>query len=54
MMKFANLRENRENGKRWESIELIGKLTAFFAASGVQLAQPNSGLSHFRRAAFSA
>jgi hypothetical protein len=26
----------------------------FFAASGVQLAQPNSGLFHFRRAAFSA
>ena len=25
----------------------------FFAASGVQLAQPNSGLFHFRRAAFS-
>jgi hypothetical protein len=25
-----------------------------FAASGVQLAQPNSGLFHFRRAAFSA
>jgi hypothetical protein len=26
----------------------------FFAVSGVQLAQPNSGLFHFRRAAFSA
>jgi hypothetical protein len=26
----------------------------FFAASGVQLAQTNSGLFHFRRAAFSA
>ena len=26
----------------------------FFAASGVQLAQSNSGLFHFRRAAFSA
>jgi hypothetical protein len=26
----------------------------FFAASGVQLAQPNRGLLHFRRAAFSA
>ena len=25
----------------------------FFAASGVQLAQPTSGLFHFRRAAFS-
>jgi hypothetical protein len=26
----------------------------FFAASGVQLAQPTSGIFHFRRAAFSA
>jgi hypothetical protein len=36
------------------SYRLIGTLTAFAAASGVQLAQPNSGLFHFRRAAFSA
>ena len=34
--------------------KLIGKETGrFFAASGVQLAQPTSGLFHFRRAAFS-
>ncbi len=33
--------------------KVIGKLTAFFAASGVQLAQPTSGLFHFSRAAFS-
>jgi hypothetical protein len=32
---------------------LIGKLTAFFVASGVQLAQLTSGQFHFRRAAFS-
>ncbi len=32
---------------------LIGKLTAFFAASGVQLVQSTSGLFHFRRAGFS-
>jgi hypothetical protein len=33
--------------------KLIGKLTAFFAASGVELAQSNtSGQFHFRRAAF--
>jgi hypothetical protein len=30
------------------------KTDRFFAASGVQSAQPNSGLFHFRRAAFSA
>jgi hypothetical protein len=35
------------------SYKLIGKLIAFFAASGVQLAQSTSGLFHFRRAAFS-
>ena len=35
------------------SYRLIGKLTAFFAASGVQLAQSTSGQFHFRRAAFS-
>ncbi len=35
------------------SYRLIGKLTAFFAASGVQLAQFTSGQFHFRRAAFS-
>jgi hypothetical protein len=35
------------------SYRLIGKLTAFFAASGVQLGQPNSGLLHFLRAVFS-
>ncbi len=29
------------------------KLATFFAASGVQLAQPTSGFFHFRRAAFS-
>jgi len=31
----------------------IGKLTVFFAGSGVQVEQPTSGLFHFRRAAFS-
>jgi hypothetical protein len=36
------------------SFRIIGKLTAFFAASGVQLAQLNSGTFHFRLAAFSA
>jgi hypothetical protein len=36
------------------SYRLIGKLTAFFAASGVQSAQSTSGgFFHFRRAAFS-
>jgi hypothetical protein len=36
------------------SYRIIGKLTAFFASSGVQLAQTNpSGQFHFRRAAFS-
>ena len=37
------------------SYRLIGKLTAFFAASGVQSAQSNLGSSyfHFRRAALS-
>ena len=35
------------------SYRLIGKLTAFFAASGVQLAQTQRGMFHFRRAAFS-
>ena len=35
------------------SYKLIGKLTAFFAASGVQLAQDNRGGFHYRRAAFS-
>jgi hypothetical protein len=38
----------------FSSYRLIGKLTVFFAASGVQLAQPNSGLFHFLRAEFSA
>ncbi len=36
------------------SYRFIGKLTSFFTTSGVQLPQPNSGLFHFRRAAFSA
>jgi hypothetical protein len=31
---------------------LIGKLTAFFPASGVQSAYPTSEFFHFRRAAF--
>ena len=35
------------------SYRLIGKLTAFFAASGVQLTQSNRGQFHYRRAAFS-
>jgi hypothetical protein len=35
------------------SYRLIGKLTAFFTASGVQFAQPNSGLLHFLRSVFS-
>ena len=35
------------------SYRLIGKLTRFFAASGVQSAQSASGFFHFRRAAFS-
>jgi hypothetical protein len=35
------------------SYKLIGKLTSFFAISGVQLEQTNSGLFHFHRAAFS-
>ena len=35
------------------SYRLIGKLTAFFAASGVQSAQSDRGQFHFRRAAFS-
>jgi hypothetical protein len=34
------------------SYRLIGKLTDFFTASGVQSAQFNSGQFHFRRAAF--
>ena len=33
--------------------KLIGKLTAFFASSGVQLAHSNSGLFHYRRVVFS-
>jgi hypothetical protein len=33
--------------------KLIGNLTAFFAASGVQIPQPSSGFFHFRRASFS-
>ena len=32
---------------------LIGKLTAFFVATGVQLAQTDRDKFHFRRAAFS-
>jgi hypothetical protein len=36
------------------SYMLIGKLTVFFSGSGVQLALPNRGLFHYRRAAFSA
>ena len=35
------------------SYRLIGKLTAFFAASGVQSTQFDRGYFHFRRAAFS-
>jgi hypothetical protein len=35
------------------SYKLIWKVTAFFAASGVHLAETNSGLFHFRRVAFS-
>ena len=35
------------------SYRLIGKLTAFFAASGVQLAQSTSGHFQYKRAAFS-
>jgi hypothetical protein len=35
------------------SYRLLGKLTAFFAASGVQLAQSNSELFHFRRTTLS-
>ncbi len=34
------------------SYRIIGKLTAFFAASGVQPAQTQRGMFHFRRAAF--
>jgi hypothetical protein len=34
------------------SYSLIGKLTAFFTDSGVQLAQSNRDQFHFRRAAF--
>jgi hypothetical protein len=33
--------------------KLIGKLTRFFAASGVQLAHSTSGQFHYRRVAFS-
>jgi hypothetical protein len=33
--------------------KLSGKLTAFFAASGVQLAESNRGQFHYRRTAFS-
>jgi hypothetical protein len=33
------------------SYRLIGKLTAFFAASGFQLARHGRGQFHFRRAA---
>ena len=36
------------------SYRLIGKLTAFLAASGLQLAQTDRDQFHFRRAAFSA
>jgi hypothetical protein len=36
-----------------EAYRIIGKLTRFFPASGVQFAQPNRGLFHFRREAFS-
>jgi hypothetical protein len=35
------------------SYRLIGKITVFFAALGVQLVQTNCGLFHFRRPAFS-
>jgi hypothetical protein len=35
------------------SYRLIGKLTAFFAASGVQLTQHDRGLFYFRRKVFS-
>ncbi len=35
------------------SYRIIGKLTVFFADSGVQLPEQNRGLFHFLRAAFS-
>ena len=35
------------------SYRLIGKLTAFFAASGVQLAQTQRGMFHYHRTVFS-
>ncbi len=34
------------------SYRLIGKLTTFFATSGVHLPQPNRGLFHFRHTTF--
>jgi hypothetical protein len=47
--------------EEFDLFRLIGKLTVFFEASGVQLAQTDCvlfqtdcGLFHFRRAAFSA
>ena len=36
-----------------EAYKVIGQLTAFFAASGVQLVQTQRGMFHFRRTAFS-
>jgi hypothetical protein len=41
------------NLSHFYSYRPIGKLTAFFATSGVQLAQHNSGLSHFHRSTYS-
>ncbi len=41
------------NSLDYYSCRVIGKLTAFFAALGVQLAQSNRGLFHFHRTALS-
>ena len=40
------------NSLDYYSYRLIGKLTAFFAASGVQLPESNRGTFHFKRAVF--
>ena len=41
------------NSLDYYSYRLIGKLTAFFASSGVQLTQSNRGLFHFHRTVLS-
>ena len=46
-------KRKKKYGKKRESICVLVDKYGYFAASGVQLAQSNRGLFHFRRAALS-